>query len=125
MKVVPITTNKSFTFHGPRAEQSAPEGSFNKELEGSANKGPKGLLNEVPDWLIVLAGLGLTAWLPTLVWSLIINHNLPIYLIGSSEMLGSLIGYLFYGASWPALISCVPVTSMPAAPSVRRFKKAA
>lgn len=109
MKIIPIESNKSFKFHGRRV-QSEPERPLNQE--------PSGSNDELGELLTVLTGLGLTAWLPTLVWCVVAQDSAPAYLVGSSEIIGAIIGVWLYQSGPPNRASCVPATTVARAEPV-------
>jgi presenilin-like A22 family membrane protease len=83
---------------------------------------------EVPEGAVVLTGLALTAWLPTIMWCSALNQTLPLDLIALSELLGGMIGLALYHSPPSSLPPCVPMSSTPDVPKDRgytRLRKAA
>jgi hypothetical protein len=117
MKVIAITSSKTFKFSGPRANQEEPERPHDQPTDNETKT--------IFDLAVLLGGLAVTAWLPTLIWCLVLDHPLPAYLISSSEIFGAMLGALFYAAAAPTALSCVPVTSKRVTQHGGKLKKAA
>lgn len=73
-------------------------------------------------------GAGIVVWVPTLLYSLVNNQFMLLYLVACSEALGAVWGWVMFKKSSKGFLSCVPVTRVAKVATVARtvnLKKAA
>lgn len=100
MRVIPFDSKLPVKFRGPRAQGKVPEG------------------------MQLLAGVALIFWGPPLLYSAIIGHPLPFFVMACNEALGVLLGILLYRKHSVEQLSCVPAGYVPEVPrAARAYKK--
>jgi hypothetical protein len=78
----------------------------------------------VPEGVKLLAVAALTFWGPSMLYSAIIGHALPFYVMACNQTLGVLLGILLYQNQSSDNLSCVPANYVPKVPrAARAYKK--
>ena len=71
----------------------------------------------------MLAGLALTAWMPTILWCITLNHNLPLDIVAVTELFGGVIGLSLHQYPPAGPPRCVPEKVISQAPHDRDYPK--
>lgn len=99
MRVIPIDSKLPFKFR-----RSRPQG-------------------KVPGRVKLLIGAVLVFWGPPLLYSVIIHHALPFFVLLCTQILGVLLGIHFYRKQSDYNLSCVPANYAPKFPRAARAYK--
>jgi hypothetical protein len=75
--------------------------------------------NEAPEGVVLLSGLVLTVWLPTILWCSVLNELLPLTLIAVTELIGGIVGLALYTNPPLEPPRCVPLRIAPVVPTDR------
>lgn len=63
----------------------------------------------VPDGAKLLAGVGLTVWVPALLYYVASGQLLLLYLTAGTEVFGAILGFCMFKKSFAGFLSCVPM----------------
>lgn len=77
--------------------------------------------SKVPEGVVLLTGLALTAWLPTILWCSALQENTPLYLIAATELVSVFIGLVLHQSPPRRPPACVPISKAP--PTGQRYPK--
>ncbi len=78
---------------------------------------------EAPEGVVLLSGLVLTVWLPTILWCSALNEIVPLTLIAVAELIGGMAGLGLYTNPPLDPPRCVPFTNASGVPTDRTHPK--